>query len=70
MKTFDLLTFKYNNQAKKYVPELPLTHDSCIHKVIDYVIQEAGKHVYHLSYEVKYLKSIKSRSFTAVVKNL
>ena len=38
VKTFNLLNFKYNNVTKKYVPELPLTHDSCIQEVIDYVI--------------------------------
>ena len=44
VKTFNLLTSQYNNLTKKFVPELPLTHDSCIHEVIDYVTR--GNKVY------------------------
>ena len=57
VKTFDLIKFKYNNQTK-YVPQLPLPHECCIHRVIDYATTKTAKHVYNLSVQIQHLKSI------------
>ena len=59
VRTFKMLTFKYNNIAKK-----SLCQEGCIYEKIDYVTKEAAKCVYHLNCHVNHLKGIKSRSAT------
>ena len=70
VKTFDLLAFKYNDFTKKYVPELPLTPDSFIHEVIDYVTYEAAKYIFNLNHKLDDLKRIHSRFVPAAEKNI
>jgi len=66
VRTFDLIKFIHNEETNKYVPELPLPMESCIHEVIDYVNNETESYVYEWYKELEHLKKMNSRSAASV----
>ena len=56
VEAFDLFRYEWNKDTGRYVPQLPLCHESLIHEVIDYVMKQAANVMFKWGRKVEELK--------------
>ena len=62
VEAFDLFRYEWNKDTGRYVPQLPLCHESLIHEVIDYVTKQAANVMFKWGRKVEELKGEGNKS--------